>query len=188
MDDGTMNSWMVLIAWALGYKNTELHSSPSMSFCTNATNIETPAEIFVSGGTFCPSEVALRPLAHYPRSSKKLWSGKDWKSKKEFVTKARSTWKIRAISHTSATSADWTYFAEKFPTFRILCKKVCNENRHREKNSLISKKVASKFKGHITAWYFSLWQANHVFSTVRGQGSVRSISDKVLSWRIVPAL
>lgn len=140
--------------------------SPSMPFCTGPTNVETPAEIFISGDTFYPPEAALRPLAHFPKSSKKLQGGKDWKSKKEFVIKALSTWNMKAILHTATMSEDWTYCAEKFPTFHILCKKVCNENRRRDKNKHRKKghfKIQRAYSSMMLFFFFFLWQANHSF-------------------------
>lgn len=79
----SMSLLIVLIAWIWNYKNAKLCSSPPRSLCTNTTNTETAADVFVSGGSFCPSEIALRPLAHFPKHSKKLWSGKNWRSKKK---------------------------------------------------------------------------------------------------------
>lgn len=61
---------------------------------------------------------------------------------------------MKAISHTATAIEEQAYFAEIVPTFHILCKKLHNNNKHRDKNRLRSKTVASKLEHHVLALCF----------------------------------
>lgn len=149
----SMSLLMVLIAWIWNDKNSKLRSSPPRSLCTDTTNTETAADIFVSGGSFCLSEITLRPLAHFPKHSKKLWGGKNWRSKKKNLWAKPKVLGIWEPFHILVLSQNTELILpKKIPTFHILHEKECNESKYRDKNRLKSKKVASKFKEHVLAW------------------------------------